>query len=280
MSEEVSTPGALHFSLAGVQLKFSADRQARSGLSIPVDGVGGSNIIKLPSAEFEHLPENEFSMMTLAARVGIEVPAFDLVSLDQISGLPRGTGHLGRQAFVIERFDRAPGGQRIHVEDFAQVFDVYPHDKYGKASYRNILTVLFREAGMADVDEFIRRLVFMVLTGNGDMHLKNWSLIYRDRIRPRLSPAYDLLTTLRCLPADRPALRFSRYRTYQAFTSEELRHMASRAGVPAQRVIDTALETVERFMQVWQAEQTQLPLHREAVQAINAHLRTLPLIDS
>ena len=69
---------ALRFSLAGVQLKFSAIHNARGGLTIPAKGVGGSWIVKLPSREFRRVPENEYSMLTLARLVGMDVPAVEL----------------------------------------------------------------------------------------------------------------------------------------------------------------------------------------------------------
>ena len=65
----------LRFSLAGVQLKFSAITEAAGGLTIPAGGAGGSWIVKLPSRGFAGVPENEFSMMTLARLVGMDVPA-------------------------------------------------------------------------------------------------------------------------------------------------------------------------------------------------------------
>ena len=68
----------LRFSLAGVQLKFSAMGDARGGLTIPARGVGGDWIVKLPSLQFPGVPENEFSMMTLARAVGISVPVVKL----------------------------------------------------------------------------------------------------------------------------------------------------------------------------------------------------------
>jgi serine/threonine-protein kinase HipA len=183
---------ALHFSLAGVQLKFSAVKGAAGGLTIPADGVGGSWIVKLPSAKFPNVPENEFAMMELARQVGIAVPETSLIPLSRISGLPSGIDAVGENAYVIKRFDRAANGERIHIEDFAQVFAVYPERKYERASYRNIAEVLWVETGEAGIVEFIRRLVFNALIGNADMHLKNWSLIYSDRHHASLAPAYYL----------------------------------------------------------------------------------------
>ena len=196
--EDVAGPreNALRFSLAGVQLKFSAlgDTKANKGLTIPAEGVGGSWIVKLPAARYTRVPENEFAMMTLARLIGINVPEIDLIDLDAINNLPEGLGNLAGKAYAIARFDRTSEGP-VHIEDFAQVYGVYPENKYKNASSRNIATVLGTEGTDADVAEFIRRLVFNTLIGNGDMHLKNWSLIYRDR-RTASCAAVDEAQTL------------------------------------------------------------------------------------
>jgi len=88
---ENASANALRFSLAGVQLKFSALEDARGGLAIPARGMGGDWIVKLPSREHDGVPENEFSMMTLARKVGIDVPAIQLVDLNAIANLPEAT---------------------------------------------------------------------------------------------------------------------------------------------------------------------------------------------
>lgn len=97
---------ALRFSLAGVQLKFSAVIDTAGGLTIPASGIGGGWIVKLPSRQYQGVPENEFSMMTLACMVGINVPPIDLVDISGIQNLPDGIDQLGGKAFIIERFDR------------------------------------------------------------------------------------------------------------------------------------------------------------------------------
>jgi serine/threonine-protein kinase HipA len=97
--------GALHFSLAGVQLKFSAIREATGGLTIPAEGNGGSWIVKLPSTTFEAVPENEFAMMRMADSIGIQVPEIDLIQIGDISGLPEDIREMKGQAFIIKRFD-------------------------------------------------------------------------------------------------------------------------------------------------------------------------------
>lgn len=271
---------ALRFSLAGVQLKFSAikEHSKAGGLTIPAKGVGGSWIVKLPSSRFEGVPENEFAMMTLARLIGIDVPEFILVDTDAIKGLPDGLGALqGQQSYAIRRFDRGEHGS-VHTEDFAQVFGVYPDDKYKKATCRSIASVLGIETAESDVAEFIRRLVFSVLIGNADMHLKNWSLIYPDGRTPMIAPAYDFVSTIVFLKDDDAALKFVQTRRFDAFSREELSRLADKAGLPSKLVLDTAAETVERFHAVWAHEQTNLSLRKEWREVINAHLNKLPIV--
>lgn len=268
---------ALRFSLAGVQLKFSAVRSALGSLTIPAQGIGGHWIVKLPSRDFRQVPENEFSMMSLAKMVGIDVPAIDLVDVASIDNLPEGINHLGSKAFIIERFDRTDDGQRIHTEDFAQVFGVYPYAKYEKASYRSLARVIAAESGDDDIAEFIRRATFNVLIGNGDMHMKNWSLIYRDRQRAELSPAYDFVSTIAYIRDDKSALNFSRSKAFSDYNADELEHLAAKAALPRKLVLDTAQETVALFMQRWASEKNHLPMDQDVRSAIDKHLETLPI---
>lgn len=271
---------ALRFSLAGVQLKFSAVNEASGGFTIPARGVGGSWIVKLPSREFEAVPENEYSMMTLARMIGIDVPAVQLIDLDAIGNLPDGIGTLRGQALAVERFDRLSDGTRVHIEDFAQVFGVYPEDKYKRASYRNIASVLAAEGGEDDVAEFIRRITFSALIGNADMHLKNWSVIYPDRRTARLSPAYDFVSTIAYIPDEQAALNISRSKRFDNFSEDELAHLAAKAKVSEPVVLRAARETVERFRSAWAAEKSHLPIAADVGAAIEAQLRKVPIAAS
>ncbi len=182
--------------------------EASGGLTIPAHGVGGSWIVKLPSTQFRAVPENEFVMLELARAVGITVPEIRLVPVSDIRGLPEEAARMEGTALVVQRFDRAAGGPSIHMEDFAQVFALYPDDKYRHRSYANIASVLWAETAEGSTYEFVRRLVFSVLIGNGDMHLKNWSLLYPDSRTPALSPAYDFVATFLYVPNDKLALNF------------------------------------------------------------------------
>lgn len=269
--------GMLRFSLAGVQLKFSAVQGARGGLTVPASGAGGDVIVKLPSPEFAGIPENEYSMMHLASRLGMDVPRIDLVDIDRVAGLPERARRLPGKAFVIERFDRRPDGTRLHIEDFAQVFGVYPDDKYKKASMRSIARVLAAEGSDADIREFIRRLTFNTLIGNGDMHLKNWSLIYRDGRAASLAPAYDFVSTIAYIPGDRFALNYSRTKAFAGLDDDELAHLSAKAALPRKLVTDTAREMAADFTALWRQEKAHLPMLPEVREAIDALLPTLPI---
>jgi serine/threonine-protein kinase HipA len=241
----------LRFSLAGVQLKFSAVMEASGGLTVPAHGVGGSWIVKLPSTQYASVAENEYAMLELARATGIQVPPIRLVPVAEIEGLPPDVARLKGSALAIERFDRAAGGRRIHVEDFAQVFGLFPDDKYGERSYANIASVLWAETGEEGTYEFVRRLVFSVLIGNGDMHLKNWSLVYPRGRKPVLSPAYDFVSTLPYIPGDTLALSFGKTKSLEGVTVDQVRRFADTGRLPMKPVMDIVRDTVGKTQLGW-----------------------------
>ena len=265
---------ALRFSLAGVQLKFSAVESASGGLTIPAQGIGGSWIVKLPSTRHDSVPEHEHATMRLAAMLGMDVPEMHLVGVDEIENLPEDMAAIEGRALAVKRFDRTADGP-MHMEDFAQVFGVYPDDKYEKASYRNIAEVVAAEVGPEAVAEFIRRLVFNTLIGNADMHLKNWSLIYPDRRNALLAPAYDFVSTIHYMPDANAALKYARTRRMDELSSDELAYMAAKARLPEKLVLDTAAETVARFHEAWRTQRKNLS--KALAATIERHVKTVPL---
>ena len=271
-----ATTGPLRFSLAGVQLKLSGLEAATGGMTIPMQGAGGDWILKLPSATYAGIPENEFAIMHLAAQVGIETPETRLVDTRDVEGLPTDLGALAGKALAVKRFDRVAGG-RIHIEDFAQVFGLYPERKHERASYRNIAEVLWKEVGESAIDQFVRRLIFSALIGNADMHLKNWSLMYPDGASAALSPAYDLLSTIVYVPDETMALRLGRSKRWRELSLEQVRHFAARASLPERLAVEAATETVARFREIWPAEATQHGLQATATEIIDGHLASLPI---
>ncbi|MYE23657.1 MAG: type II toxin-antitoxin system HipA family toxin [Gammaproteobacteria bacterium] len=277
--DHADRPGLLRFSLAGVQLKFSAVAEASGGLTVPARGMGGDWIVKLPSSRFDGVPENEFSVMRMAAMCGIETPEVRLVPVADVAGRPgdlSGDWMDGRQALAVRRFDRAADGRRVHTEDFAQVFGQYPQAKYDGFGYRDIARVLGAFAGGNALGEFSRRLIYCAMVGNADMHLKNWSLIYREPTQAELSPAYDLLSTTACISDEAMALRLGGAKRWDELTLADFAEIGENAFVGGDAMVGPAVETVERFRTVWLEERHHLPLSTAVGEAIDRQLNTVP----
>lgn len=268
---------SLRFSLAGVQLKFSALMKPKGGLTIPAQGVGGSWIVKLPSAHFDGLPENEYSMMSLASKLGMDIPEIQLVEIDNISNLPSNLGKLKGQALAVKRFDRTEQGP-VHMEDFAQIFNVYPDHKYDHGSYKNIAQVIEKEIGETGVTEYIRRLVFNTLIGNADMHLKNWALIYPDKKQAALAPGYDFVSTIAFIEDKTMALKYVKSKYMAELSIAMLRYFAFKAQLSEHLVLSTAKETVKNFIELWHQEKHHLPIPKTTIDIIEKHFAKIVLV--
>lgn len=273
---DIETPSddALRFSLAGAQLKFSVlYRGEGRGPSVPVGGRGGDWIAKLPSEIYEGVPENEYAMIQWAGKIGIQVPEVRIVPAADVEGLPVKLPP-ERQVFLSRRFDRPSTGGRIHQEDFAQVANVRRDQRYGSMSHTTIARVVRAVAGEEDFDEVVRRITFNVLIGNGDAHLKNWSLVYPDGIRARLSPAYDLVATVTYIPGDKLALKLSRENRFERIQLAHFQRLAEKAGVPPERVVAVVRETVRRAMAAWPTE-----MEPSRARLLRTHVERLALLE-
>jgi serine/threonine-protein kinase HipA len=268
----------LRFSLAGVQLKFSAILERPGTFTIPADGTGGSWIVKLPSASHPHLPEIEHAMLSLAKLIGISVPEIKLVPTVSIAGLPNQFGNSIADSLAVKRFDRNDDGSRIHIEDFAQVYDVYPKDKYERAGYSHIAKVLWAEASESCFTEFVRRLVFTVAIGNGDMHLKNWSLIYTDPIKPALSPAYDFVPTIGYISQETLALNLGGTKEFNEVSIDKFKKMAQQAGASERLTINIVNETCERVLDCWKKDRYTIGLPADRLVLLDQHMKALQLL--
>ncbi len=260
------------FSLAGVQLKFSAIAERRGGLTIPAKGVGGDWIIKLPAQNYLNVPENECAMMKLASMVGIPTPEIRMIPLAEIAGLPEMGILAGKTALAVKRFDRASGGKRIHGEDFAQVYNVYPEKKYEGVSFGNIANMVWTLTGESGLKDFIKRLVFTILIGNGDMHLKNWSFLYPDGKTATLSPAYDMVSTIPYIPNDKLALKLYNTRNMQGISLEHFSKLAQKAQIPQQMVLQVVRETVDATITMWRENHRHFELPADLLGCIDKHI--------
>ncbi|MET8795679.1 HipA domain-containing protein [Nocardia sp. NPDC004568] len=245
-AHETGSKELIGFSLSGLQLKFSMKLRGEA-LTLPAPGELGDWIVKLPSNIYEHLPLNEFFTMSWAAAVGIDVPEHRLTPMHKVEDLPDEYRNTIGHAFAVRRFDRI-GELRVHQEDFAQIFNLPPADK-DRGSHEAIARVILENCP-EDFEEYIRRLVFCIGSGNNDEHLKNWSLRYADERRPRLSPAYDLVsvTSYQTFRNKGLTLPISHERDMRLITREHFRKfaesLADLGAEPSQvlRVLDTTLE--------------------------------------
>ncbi len=263
----------LRFSLAGVQLKFSALMERNGGLTIPATGMGGNWIVKLPSPAYDNIPENEYAMMHMAGEIGIPVPEIKLISLSSIAGLPDFGKLRGTQALAVKRFDRSDEGRRIHIEDFAQVYNIFPEKKYEGVSFTNIAGMVWTLTGEEGLRDFIRRLAYTIFTGNGDMHLKNWSFIYRDGRTPELSPAYDMVSTVPYIPNDRLALTLVDTKDMRQCDLRLFEKLGEKAGLPKKLVLDAARETAEKSREAWIKNKAHYALPSDIEKIIDEHMR-------
>jgi serine/threonine-protein kinase HipA len=266
----------LRFSLAGVQMKLSAAGGPQSRLTIPAKGMGGHWILKLPSQIYPHLPENEHSMMRFAREVGIEVAETGLVPVEEIGRLPRGL-RTDANALWVKRFDRTDEGTRVHMEDFNQVYAQMPDDKYRNYSYGNMAEDLARIAGMEEVRKLVRRIVFNAAIGNADMHLKNWTLIYPDGRTPKLSPAYDFVSTIAYIDDFTMALSVAKEKDIRKFDEDLLKRFAAKVPVPEKVIVDAAMETAEKIVRVWPSLKDELPMGAGAKERVSERIRLFPL---
>lgn len=277
-TKDPADPGPWRFSLAGVQLKFSAN-QRKGGLTVPVSGLGGDWIIKLPDARFPQVPLNEWASMQWARESGIQIPEIDLVALESVSGLPEGVSAYGeQQAFAIRRFDRpTPQGKRVQMEDFAQILGLFPEQKYAKYNYETLASLLLAIAGPDAVDRFIHRLLFVIASGNGDAHHKNWTLVYPNGVNAQLSPAYDLVSTIQYLPNDQLALNLAKSKRFADVDMKGFSRMARKIGLEEDWMESRVRVHRERILDAWGQAKKRFDFAGDAVHKIEAHLREIPL---
>lgn len=267
------------FSLAGVQMKLSVMKNTGKGggLTLPMDDEQGQYIAKFPSTAFPGVSENEFANLALAAAIGIDVPERELVEKSDFERIPEEFDTLSDgKVLLVKRFDRGASGERIHIEDFAQVFGVYPSRKYEGAAYHDIASALSAAISPTAALEFVSRLALVVITGNGDMHLKNWSLIYRGNgDKPELAPIYDVLSTVPYIPADSMALSLGGERSFKALAAPRWKAFANRARLPEPAVLKTVTKVVERVNEHWWSLPERAVIPEKVLERIDEHVKTM-----
>jgi len=264
------------FSLAGVQMKFSM-REQDGRYQTAESGALGDWIIKTPSTTYKHVPLNEFTAMRLAELVGVAIPEIRLAEMDKLEQLPAINLPDEHYAFAIRRFDRQEG-ERIHMEDFAQILVKYPQDKYRSANYRQIGKILYgyAEDGLGDVQQLARRLLVNILLANGDAHLKNWSVLYPNTVTPILSPAYDIVTTRVYMGDEREfALNLGRDKDWYRASMGQFEYWAGKADIPWRAIKPHLLDTMDKARSLWPDALKDLPMDDEHKAGLIDHWKAL-----
>lgn len=193
-------------------------------------------------------------MMELARRAGLEVPETRWVHRDQLEGVPDAVWPEAEfHAYAVRRFDREEGGGRVHMEDFAQVRGWYPRAKYD-GTYEPLANLVYRRHDASSLRRMVRQLAFCVLTRNGDAHLKNWSLLYRDPRRPQLSPAYDLVCTQPYRDdgsTEDLALKLGGSKDFDRVRLSTFGDLQRRLGVGGTPFVDEVADVADRVERAW-----------------------------
>ncbi|MBX3250455.1 MAG: type II toxin-antitoxin system HipA family toxin [Myxococcales bacterium] len=277
------------FALTGMQPKLALS-EVDDRLTVPLEGEDGYWIAKLGSPGYRHLVENERVVLDWARECGLNVPEHRVIRAAEIANLP-GDFEPEQDVLIVQRFDRGKRGVRVHQEDFAQIFNIAPEERYatqsadlGWAHYGSISAVIHAMCGEEDHREYMRRLVFMVLSGNADAHLKNWAVVYPDGLRARLAPVYDFVSTvvyenlwshsaLRWWEPPEPTLEPAK--PLVAVTMEDLLGAASYTPVDTSVLVDDLSDFGQTVRETWESVAPRAP---ELVrQRVTAHLHAAQL---
>ena len=211
-------------------------------VELPLDGTPSTHIIKTAIRDYPDSVENECFSMKLASACGLDCAKCGIALIG------------GKRRYVCERYDRmeADGAvRRLHQEDFCQLLRVDPRRKYEALGGPGLADSmrLMRELSLAAADtlEFLRRIVFAFLVGNGDAHGKNFSVLYRGR-KVSLSPMYDVMsTTVYPEVSQRMAMKIDGEYAFRWITRGKFIRQAEKIGL-APRIMDREIDRMVRKM--------------------------------
>ena len=174
---------ASKMSIQGVQPKLSAKLSIKDGEFEIVD-TGGKYILKPQHQLYPEMPQNEDLTMRLAGEIGLDVPLHGLIWSKDHS-----------LTYFIKRFDRKGQNDKVPIEDFAQLAGMSRETKYDY-SMEKVVTIINDFCTFPSIEKLtlFQLTIFNYLVGNEDMHLKNFSIITKDRM-VTLSPCYDLVNS-------------------------------------------------------------------------------------
>ena len=229
-------------SLTGVQPKLSLNLSKHEGCSrLTIVGLWGDYIFKPQTEDYPQLPENEDLTMHLAEAAKIGVVPHSLIRLAD-----------GRLGYITKRIDRTKNGEKIDMEDMCQL-TLHPTEYKYKGSYEQIAKTIAQYSGTPKLDlaNYMQLLLFCFVTGNNDMHLKNFSL-YRPGREYQLAPAYDLLNVAVANPQDQEELALTLSGRKTKLRQEDFFNAAKVMGLE-ENVVSRLIDSLQKALPKWQA---------------------------
>ena len=221
-------------SVPGVQPKLSLDFKKEKGKEgrLTIVGLWGRFILKPSFEDYPEMPQLEDVTMHLSELLNIKTAEHSLIKLKS-----------GEFAYISKRFDRTKNG-KLHVEDMAQLTGTLTEYKY-RSSMEKVGKAILKYSSYPGIDaiRFFELTLFSFITGNSDMHLKNFSLLRNEDDEIMLSPAYDLLSTKLLIPKDKEELALPLNVKKNNLKKKDFDQFASQLGIN-----DAALRKIyERF---------------------------------
>jgi serine/threonine-protein kinase HipA len=272
-------------SLSGVQDKLALSR-AKDGkrYRMPVKGKLSDLIAKLPLARDDSQVMNEYACMTLAGLAGVNIARCRPAPMSMLTDHSDLVIALGPDTrfLAVDRFDRDPSGA-VHMEDACQLLTLMPSQKYsGAREFVKLIQVLDRlgTRGIEDVRQFFIRQAVNTLIGNSDAHLKNFSVLYRNGVRPELSPAYDIvcvaaLAGFRGFGTNVAIDKLQRQETLETYAA-----VAKQAGISERIAKAAVIQTVTLAKDLWPKALQGMEVPHAVRIEIEDRLNTLPLAGS
>ena len=229
-------------SLTGVQPKLSLNLSKHEGCSrLTIVGLWGDYIFKPQTDAYPQLPENEDLTMHLAEVIKIRVVPHSLIRLAD-----------GKLGYITKRIDRTKNGEKIDMEDMCQL-TLHPTEYKYKGSHEQIAKIIKQHCDMPKLDltNYMQVLLFCFVTGNNDMHLKNFSL-YRPLNGYQLSPAYDLINVTIANPQDKEELALSLSGRKSSLKLDDFLRAATTMGLEANVVLHL-IENMRKALPKWKS---------------------------
>lgn len=227
--------------VTGAQAKLSLDLQ--KGLTprrFTIVGLWGKYILKPSSTDYTQLPENEDLTMHLAEIAGIKTVPHSLIRLAD-----------GELCYITKRIDRDENGNKLAMEDMCQLTERLTEYKY-KGSYEQIAKIILEHsvAPKLDLANFWEVVLFSWITGNSDMHLKNFSLYSPYANQYMLTPAYDLVSTVLVIPKDPEELALNLNGKKRKIKREDFKIAMLQSGLD-EKVFENICAKFEKVQSKW-----------------------------